>query len=133
MTRKIKPQATPSGIVSQQQSKVIFGFSQLRRLSYVDAKNDSVFFIDFLDRLKKLSGLDWNTVWTTQRHGLGTEMVPKVSLKQSAKNLIPEDMDKLIVFRATGDNHAFLGFREGNVFQVLFIEYKFGDIYQHGK
>lgn len=133
MTKKIRPQAVPSGSVSQQQSKLVFGFSQLKSLSYIEARNDSTFFVDFIERLKKLSGLDWNTVWTTQRHGLGTEMIPKSILKQSARNLIPEDMDKLIVFRATGDNHAFLGFREGNVFQVLFIEYKFGDIYQHGR
>lgn len=131
MTRKIKPQVTPAGIVTQQPSKIVFGFSQLKSLSYVDAKNDSAFFVDFLGRLQKLSELDWNTVWTTHRHGLGTEMISKASLKQSARNLIPEDMDKLIVLRATGNNHAFLGFREGNVFQVLFIEYKFGDIYQH--
>ena len=27
---------------------------------------------------------------------------------------------------------SFLGYRDGSVFQVLFIEYKFGDIYNHG-
>ena len=32
----------------------------------------------------------------------------------------------------SGNNHAFLGYRDGSVFQVLFIEYKFGDIYNHG-
>ena len=41
------------------------------------------------------------------------------------------DVTKLYVFRATGDNHAFLGYRNGNVFNVLFIEYAFGDVYKH--
>lgn len=76
----------------------------------MDAKNDSDFFIDYLSRLQKLSELDWNIVWKTQRHGLGTEMTPRSNLKVAARNQIPEDIDKLIVFRATGDNHAFLGF-----------------------
>ncbi len=35
--------------------------------------------------------------------------------------------------RATGDNHAFLGHRIGNVFNVIFIEHEFGDVYNHGK
>ena len=47
-----------------------------------------------------------------------------------AKN--PSGLTKLLVLRATGNNHAFLGYRDGSVFQVLFIEYKFGDIYNHG-
>ena len=62
MTKKIRPQAVPSGSVSQQQSKLVFGFSQLKSLSYIEARNDSTFFVDFIERLKKLSGLDWNTV-----------------------------------------------------------------------
>ena len=33
---------------------------------------------------------------------------------------------------ATGDNHVFLGYRQQNTFEVIFIEYNFGDIYTHG-
>ena len=60
MTKKIKPQAVPVGIVTQLPPKIVFGFSHLKRLSYVDAKNDSDFFIDYLSRLKKLSELSLN-------------------------------------------------------------------------
>lgn len=45
--------------------------------------------------------------------------------------MVPSGLGKLLVLRATGNNHAFLGYRDGNVFQVLFIEYHFGDIYNH--
>ena len=110
---------------------MVFGFASLKPVSYVDAKNDSQFFVDFLKRLKMLSGLEWNTLWTTQRHGLGPEMIGRENLKPSVQKLVPEDMKNLIVLRATDDNHAFLGYRDGNVFQVLFIEYAFGDIYNH--
>lgn len=30
-----------------------------------------------------------------------------------------------------GDNHVFLGYRQQNTFEVIFIEYNFGDIYSH--
>ena len=131
MTRKIKPQNEEIKPAKPQQTKVVFGFSSLKPVSYVDAKNDSRFFIDFLKRLKMLSGLEWNTLWTTQRHGLGTEMIGRETLRSSIQKMVPEDMKNIIVLRATGDNHAFLGYRDGNVFQVLFIEYAFGDIYNH--
>ncbi len=131
MTKKIKSQNDKVTPARPQQTKVVFGFSFLEPISYVEAKNDSRFFVDFLSRLKKLSGLEWSTLWTTQRHGLGTEMIGREVLNPSIQKMLPEDMKKIIVLRATGDNHAFLGYRDGSVFQVLFIEYKFGDIYSH--
>ncbi len=68
---------------------------------------------------------------TSQRHGFGKEFIEVSSLKISAQNLLSEDVKKLMVLRSKGDNHPFLGIREGNIFQVLFIEYQFGDIYTH--
>lgn len=52
-------------------------------------------------------------------------------MTQAAQVHVPIGMASLLVFRATGDNHVFLGYREGNVFQVIFIEYQFGDVYSH--
>lgn len=71
-------------------------------------------------------------VRTTQRHGFGTESIDVALLKEGAKEMVPSGLTKLLVPRATGNNHALLGYRDGSVFQVLFIEYKFGDIYKHG-
>ena len=75
--------------------------------------------------------MSWDDIRTTQRHGLGSETIKVDSLSKKAKDLVPSGLRKLLVLRATGDNHAFLGYRDGNVFQVLFIEYSFGDIYSH--
>ena len=52
-------------------------------------------------------------------------------MTQAAQVHVPIGMESLLVFRATGANHVFLGYREGNVFQVIFIEYQFGDVYSH--
>ena len=129
--KKIKPQAIEPESVGKQSEKLVFGFSKLKPLSFVEAKNDSDFFINFLVRLQKLSDLDWNTVLRTQRHGFGKEFIEVSDLKPSAQHFLSDDVKKLMVLRSSGDNHPFLGIREGNVFHIIFIEYTFGDIYSH--
>lgn len=130
---QIKKQSPPTPSVGKLSNNVIFGFSELRPYSYTDAKNDSDFFIKFLERLKQLGGIDWNTVNTSARHSFGTEKLNTKDLKMAARTYIPDDMQSITVFRAKGDNHSFLGYREGNVFHIMFIEYNFGDVYSHGK
>ena len=122
----------PSVVILEPRNYLSFGFKDLRDVSYVKAKNDSGYFVDFIQHLRRFCSLNWNDVRTTQRHGFGTESIDVASLKDGAKELVPSGLTKLLVLRATGNNHALLGYRDGSVFQVLFIEYKFGDIYKHG-
>ena len=122
---------TPAAVIPEPRNQLSFGFKDLRDVSYIKAKNDSDYFVDFIQHLRKFCSLNWNDVRTTQRHGLGTESIDVASLKEGSKNLVPSGLTKLLVLRATGNNHAFLGYRDGSVFQVLFIEYQFGDIYNH--
>lgn len=130
--KKPKQIASPKVVsVEKRINNVVFGFSQLKNISFVDANNDSLFFIEYLQRLSKLSSLVWEDLYTSSRHSFGTETMDVASLNITARNLVPSSMSKLLVLRATGSNHVFLGYREENVFQVLFIEYKFGDIYKH--
>jgi len=122
---------TPSIVIPESRNSLSFGFKDLRDVSYVKANNDSGYFVDFIQHLRKFCSLNWNDVRTTQRYGLGTESIDVSSLKEGVKKLVPSGLTKLLVLRATGNNHAFLGYRDGSVFQVLFIEYRFGDIYNH--
>ena len=126
--KKIKPQKVKEEVVAKKLTKIVFGFSKLQPLSYPNS-TDVNFFINYLGRLKKLCELEWDVIWTTHKHGFGTETIPASSLKQSAQNLVPPKITKLLVLRATGDNRSFLGYRDDNVFQVIFIEANFGDIY----
>ena len=111
--------------------KVSFSFSNLKPLSYVDAVSDGSFFIGYLQRLSKLSQLGWSSIYTSPRHAYGSENLPVESLNERAKNQVPQELTNLMVLRVDSKNHAFLGYREGNVFQVLFIEHNFGEIYKH--
>lgn len=129
----IKQPKPSAAVIGKPQEKIVFGFSELRPFSYVDNHNDTSFFISFLDRLKKLCSLDWNTANTSARHSFGMEKMLVDNLTAAAKQHVPEGMTSLLVFRATGDNHVFLGYRDNSVFQIIFIEYNFGDVYSHGK
>ena len=117
--------------IVKESEKIAFSFAELRSFSYIDNKHDSKFFMSFLDRLKKLSSVDWNTINTSARHSFGLEKIDTKCLTSAARNHVPEGMDSLLVFRATGNNHAFLGYRDGNTFQIVFIEYNFCDVYEH--
>lgn len=112
--------------------KVSFDFSEVRDVSFIKARNDSKFFIDYIHHLKSFCNMTWDEIRTTQRHGFGSETIGVNSLTRSALQNVPFGLGKFIVLRATGNNHVFLGYRDGDMFQVLFIEYRFGDIYDHG-
>jgi hypothetical protein len=111
---------------------LFFGFAELINISYTNAENDSKFFINFLQHMQKFCQLSWRGVRTSQKHGFGAEPIDVKFLSAKARQQVPKGLDRLLVLRATGNNHSFLGYRTGNVFQVLFIEYEFGDIYSHG-
>jgi len=126
--KKARPSVAEIGKANE---RIVFGFSELRPYSYVSSNNDSDFFISFLKRLQKLSSIDWNTANSSARHSFGFEKMNVNTMTHAAKDFVPKGMTSLLVFRATGDNHVFLGYRERNVFQVIFVEYQFGDVYSH--
>lgn len=129
--KKISPK-NPEISKDKKQDYIVFSFSNLKRISYCDVKKDPSFFIQFLDRLQKISTQTWGQVYNTNKHGIGgTEPMAVKNLEKSAQNLVPAGINTLQVMRATGDNKVFLGTRDGNVFNIMFIECNFGEIYSH--
>ena len=94
-------------------------------------KKDFEFYADFIERLKKLCNLSWNEINVSPRHGFGTEKIPVNQIKPALPAFVTPDVTDLTVFRANGDNRPFLGLRMGNVFHIIFLEEKFGDVYDH--
>lgn len=131
MVKRVKRTPIAEPLIRKGGDKISFGFGGLCNVSYDKAIRDGKFFIDFINRLKALCDLGWNGINTSWRHGYGFEMLDKASMNKHIATLLPDGMTKLQVFRAKGDNHVFLGYRDGNIFQVVFIEYHFGDIYSH--
>ncbi len=138
MTKKhsfIKPLEVPQGISQSEIDSFaridfpLFSFRHLQDYSFTDCKSSS-FFVDFLIRLRKLSQLGWKTIDQSPRHGFGLEKIPQgILLHKLPQGVTPEV--PIFAFRATGNNLPFVGFREGKIFHILFIESQFGDIYPH--
>lgn len=84
-------------VIPENRNYISFGFKELRDISYVKAKNDSGFFVDYIHHLRQFCQLSWNDVRTTQRHGLGTESIDVASLKEGAKKQVPSGLTKLLV------------------------------------
>ena len=122
-TNKIK-------IPSQNNIQVDYPVFCFRHLQ-TQAKSDYKFYADFIERLKKISSLNWNEILVADRHGFGTEKIPISQIKPMLPRFITPEISDLIVFRANGDNRPFLGLRNGSVFHIIFLEEKFGDVYNH--
>lgn len=88
------------------------------------------FFPHFMKRLNKLSELGWKGINTSHRHSYGMEKITQDMIKPQLPGVITPEV-QLFAFRASGNNLPFVGFREGKVFHILYIETSFGDIYDH--
>ena len=109
----------------------VFSFRHLQTKPS-NPKDKPEFYAEFIERLNKISSLTWNKIINnTQKHGFGTEKIPINKIKRKVPAFITPDITHLTVFRATGDNRPFLGIRKGNVFHIIFIEERFGDVYDH--
>lgn len=107
----------------------LFSFKYLTEHSIKNCR-DGGFFLEFLLRLKKLSELGWQEIAKSGRHGFGMEKIPREIIKHDIPPQITPEVP-LFAFRATGSNLPFVGFREGRIFHIIFVETVFGDIYDH--
>ncbi len=111
-------------------STPVFCFKYLQDNS-IDKCKDAAFFINFLHRLRMLSDVTWKQIEISSRHGVGMEKMLISDLKPDKPQCLTPDVAALVVFRAVGNNLPFLGFRQREVFHVVYIESAFGDIYEH--
>lgn len=84
-------------------------------------------FKKLIKHLKGLSNLTWQQVQKTGRHELGSEIISQKQIKET----IPDCYSKknILAFRYA-EKKPFLGVRENNTLQILYLDPKF-DIYNH--
>ena len=129
----LPPQEAPKSLLLSriyEENYPLFCFKYLSCASICDCKNQKVFY-DFLIRLQKLSELGWPSIRISDRHGFGMESIPTNKIKPKLPACITPEVRSLHVFRANGNNLPFVGIQIDRVFRVLFIETRFGDIYDH--
>lgn len=107
----------------------IFCFKHLQDVSIKGC--DADVYLSLINRIRKLENLGWNEINKSSRHSYGHEGIPISEIKPSLPSFVSEDVEKLYAFRYTGNNLPFLALRNGNILHVIFIETKFGDIYDH--
>lgn len=84
---------------------------------------------EFLIKWAKRSHYTWKELNIHKRHALGFEMLPRKRIKPKPPEFLQQD--SYMVFRHEG-NLPFVGFKAGDVFYVLWVEVKYGDLYDHG-
>lgn len=94
-------------------------------------KGNAEILKEFVIRLQNFCDIGWIGINNDNRHKFGYEMLDKNIFKPDLPDFITPEVKKLHVFRATGSNLPFVAYKNGNILHVLFIEVKFGDIYDH--
>ena len=107
----------------------LFSYKYLQNVSF-NKQKDASFFHEFICRLHQYSTLGWQEKQTSGRHSFGFEYLPQTKMKHSLPTIITPDVD-LMILRSSNDNKALVGFREWNIFHIIFIEANFNDIYDH--
>jgi hypothetical protein len=104
----------------KQNSYPVFCFKYLMDEPKCDPESRAGFYAEFITRLKKLSNLGWNAINVSGKHGFGYEKIPIDNIKpKNLPSIITPEIKDLVVFRATGDNRAFLGIRNCDIFHIV--------------
>jgi hypothetical protein len=106
----------------------VFCFKYLHRNYHIDACTDDE-KICLLNKIVKLSGITWQDIEQTGRHGLGSEKISRDSIGLMLHEDITDDVNFFIAMRFCGKK-PFVGFRNKFVFHILFIDRNFS-LYEH--
>ncbi|MEY8565224.1 hypothetical protein AALF15_01455 [Corynebacteriaceae bacterium 7-707] len=83
----------------------------------------------FLCKWGERSKKTWRELSQHQRHALGSELLPKNAIRARVPERFTEEK-KFLIFRHQG-NLPMGGVRVKNIYYVLWIEKKFGELYDH--
>jgi len=128
-----KPHDGGNKIQSPKHTKIDYPVFCFKHLQWGNIrKEDGQSLKDFIARAQKLENLGWNEIHASSRHSYGMEQIPVRMIKPQLPPFVSPDVKNLTAFRYTGSNLPFLALRNGNILHVIFIETRFGDIYDHG-
>jgi hypothetical protein len=108
----------------------IFCFKHLHKDFHLD-KCTSLEKQRFLDRIVSMSQISWQVLQCSDRHKMGSEKISIDSLHCEVPHSLTstEDVKSLLAFRFD-EMKPFVGFRNGFIFHVLYIDRDF-TLYKH--
>lgn len=114
----------------------MFSFKHLDRSLYA-GHADASFFVGLLDRLREISRHAVKECWVAGHHTvIGTEVLPLETFAPAVQRAARdgfEEVERLTVFRAAGDNRAMAGMLLGGIFYIIGIEARINTLYRHSK
>lgn len=123
----IKPRDTSGQLEDSESKPPIFSFEHLQPNWCVqDCQQEER--SEMLDKLRRLSSLTWKQIRQENRHGLGTEIIARNSIRAAIPSFLTED-EKILAFRAFG-RAPMVGYKSGRVFHVLWVDRTF-TLYNH--
>lgn len=82
-----------------------------------------------LHKWEQRCAITWKDLGQHPKHGLGSEFLPVAKIKPQIPPQF-QGQDRVRVYRHEG-NGALAGFKVDSIFYILWIEAKFGDLYDH--
>jgi hypothetical protein len=111
-------------------SKVpVFSLEKIQQGKYCLSSLDKDHKSMFADSIFRRKALTWKEITQASRHGLGTEKIPRSSIKAPTPKFITEDLEEFLVFRYNG-RAPMVGYRQRDVFFVLWFDHDF-TLYKH--
>lgn len=113
--------------VSSNSKKPVFSFANIQSshgLRECPEKDK----IALLDKLGQLSQITWQEIFQNDRHTTGQEKISASSIKEPIPSCVKTDTN-LIAIRYNG-KAPMIGYRENEVFYILWIDYDF-EVYNH--
>ncbi len=112
----------------------VFCFKYLHPKFNLTKCEDMQLLNNFLARLQKLSQIGFKGIKNDDKHGYGCEPIPIKQIKiGNLPEIITEDVKKLDIYRASGNNLPFAVYRRPNtnVLHIIAISCKFDSLYNH--
>jgi hypothetical protein len=113
--------------VSTNDKKPIFSFQYIQENHGLKdcPENDKIALIN---KLFELSQVTWGDIFQANRHGMGKEIIDHKSIKAPVPSCVKEDTN-ILAIRYNG-KAPMIGFRENEIFHILWIDHNF-KLYKH--
>jgi hypothetical protein len=110
------------------QEKPVFSFHYLQD-SHCISRCNSDQKLSFIEKMRALSKLTWNQIYSTHRYGLGSEHIPRNRILVSIPDCVAED-ETIIALRFY-KKAPMVGIRRSQIFHIIWFDKDF-NVYDHG-
>ncbi|RDD29887.1 hypothetical protein CR161_03720 [Prosthecochloris sp. ZM] len=124
--KKLKP--TPTS--NYDKEPVVFSLKHIQDGDYCFSKLTSDNKGEFAEAIYRRKDFTWTDYYQNSRQKLGCESIPLNQIKPEKPNVLTPDVGKVLAIRFARTNGRVVGYRDNNIFYVLWIDCKMS-LYDH--